>query len=601
MASIDPIAYVRSIQPFRALPAPLFDEVAGSLEIAFIPAGTQIAHAGGEPLRHLYVIRKGVVRIDRHGRNLQILEEGEIFGYTSLITREATLDVFAEEDVLAYRLPGEVFQKLLGDAQFAAHFAVGLSERLKASLGEAPAASFQPDLAVPVSQLLRRPAVWVEEGATVGEAARIMGTERISSVLVRAQPPGIVTDRDLRTKVLGAGLGPEVPVTRVMTRPLRTAPGETPLYDAWSVLLEAGLHHLPITRDGEIVGVLTSTDVLRSTSQGPVAVLRGIERLPSRASLPGYAKRLTEMASSLVAGGLDATVIAGLVARLNDALLRPILRWAEADLGPPPAPYAWIVFGSEGRMEQTLLTDQDNALVYADEGAAHGEWYRALAERVNADLEAAGFPPCPGGYMARQWHGPLSDWKQRFEGWIEVPAPKALLVASIFFDFRCVGGTLDLEPLEALLERAAQRPVFLRLLAADALDMHPPPGLLLRLKGESSVVDLKGHGLSPIVSTARRFALQAGTRARGTLARLDRAQRAGLLEAEDAATISESYRFLLGLRLRLQLRMASEGRPITSKVKLAELGEIERSRLKDAFRAIRHWQERSAFQFGIDF
>jgi CBS domain-containing protein len=600
MRAVDPVAYVRSIQPFRALPQPLFDEVAGSLEVAFLPAGTRIAQAGGTPLQHLYVIRKGAVRIDRHGRNLQVLEEGEIFGYTSLLAHEATLDVVAEEDVLAYRLPAAVFERLLSHGPFAAHFAVGLSERLKASLADAPPSAFQPDLGVRVERLLRRPPVWVAASATVGEAARIMGEQRISSVLVRADPPGIVTDRDLRTRVLAAGLGPAVPVAQVMSRPLRTAPAEMPLYDAWSILLEAGLHHLPIARDGEIVGVLTSTDVLRSTSQGPVAVLRGIERLASRRSLPGYAARVTEMASSLLAGGLDATVIAGLVARLNDALLGPILRWAEEDLGPPPAPYAWIAFGSEGRMEQTLLTDQDNALVFADEGAARADWYRALADRVNEDLEAAGFPACPGGYMARAWHGPLSDWRQRFEGWIDVPSPQALLVAAIFFDFRRVGGGLDLAPLQAALERAAERPAFLRLLAAHALELHPPPLLLLRLRGESSVVDLKAHGLAPIVALARRYALEAGTPARGTVARLERAVRAGLLEADAAATISETFRFLLALRLRQQLGMAAEGTAVTSKVTLAALGEMERSRLKDAFRAIRGWQEQAAFQMGVE-
>jgi len=600
MAAIDPVAYVRSIQPFRALPPTLFAEAASALEVAFYPAGSRLAQAGGAPLEHLYVIRKGAARLDREGRTLQVLEEGEIFGYTSLITNTAAIDVVAEEDLLTYRLPGEVFRRLLGDAQFAGHFAVGLSERLKASLEQAPIAPFQPDLSVRVDQLVRRAPVWVEPAATVGEAARTMGKERISSVLVRSRPPGIVTDRDLRTRVLGAGLGPDVPVTTVMSQPLRTTPGETPLYDAWALLLEAGLHHLPVTRDGEIVGVLTATDVLRSTSQGPVAVLRSVERLDSRASLPGYAARLTAMASSLLSGGLDAMVIAGLVARLNDALLRPILRWAEADLGAPPAPYAWIVFGSEGRMEQTLLTDQDNALVYADEGAAHAEYFRALAERVNTDLEAAGYPRCPGGYMARNWNGPLSEWAQRFEGWIDVPTPKALLVASIFFDFRRVGGALDVDPLEQILTRAAQKPVFLRLLAKDALRFHPPPTLLLRLKGESSVVDLKLHGISPIVALARRFALGAGSSSRSTIARLERAVRAGLLAEETAVTIAETYRFLLGLRLRLQLKMAAEGRLVENKVTLAELGEIERSRLKDAFRAIRSWQERSAFDFHIN-
>ena len=600
MAAIDPVVFVRSIPPFQALPPALFDEVAGALEVAFYAAGTRLAQAGGKPLEHLYVIRKGTVRLDRSGQTLQVVEEGEIFGYTSLITQAATLDVIAEEDLLTYRIPAEVFRRLLADAQFASHFAVGLSERLRASLEQSPVTTFQPDLSIRVDQRVRRPPVWVEPDTTIGEAARVMGQEGISSVLVRTDPPGIVTDRDLRKRVLGAGLGPDVTAARVASRPLRTVAAETPLYDAWAVLLEAGLHHLPVTRDGAIVGLLTSGDVLRSTAQGPVAIMRGVERLASRASLPGYADRIKVMASSLLAGGLEASIIARLVARLNDALLRPILRWAEADLGPPPAPYAWIVFGSEGRMEQTLLTDQDNALVYADEGEAHAGWFGTFADRVNTDLEAAGFPRCPGGYMARTWHGTLTDWSSRFEGWLEVPTPKALLVASIFFDFRKVGGHLDLDRLDQLLARAVQKPVFLRLLAKQALGFRPPATLLLRLRGESSVVDLKLHGITPIVALARRFALEAGTSARSTFTRLEAAARAGLLEQEDAATIAETYRFLLGLRLRLQLRMAAEGRPVVNQVTLAELGAIERTRLKDAFRAIKSWQEKTAFQFLIN-
>ncbi len=600
MAAIDPVAYVRSIAPFRALPPALFDEVAAALEVAFYPAGTRLVQTGGKPLQHLYIIRKGTARLDRSGQTLQLVEEGEIFGYTSLITQEATLDVVAEEDLITYRVPGEVFRRLLADAQFASHFAVGLSERLKASLEQSPVTTFQPNMTIRVDELVRRPPVWVAEDATVGDAARTMGKEGISSVLVRTEPPGIVTDRDLRNRVLGAGLGPALPVSAVASRPLRTVAAETPLFDAWAILLEAGLHHLPVARDGTIVGVLTAGDVLRSTAHGPVSILRGVERLASRDSLPGYADRIKAMVSSLLAGGLEATIIARLVARLNDALMRPILRWAEADLGPPPAPYAWMVFGSEGRMEQTLLTDQDNALVYADEGAPHAAWYERFAARVNDDLEAAGFPRCPGGYMARNWHGTLTDWSSRFEGWLEVPTPKALLVACIFFDFRRVGGELDLEPLERIIAQAPHKAVFLRLLADSALGFHPPPMLLLRLRGESSTVDLKLHGISPIVAMARRFALGTGTRARSTFARLEAAARAGLLEDEAAATIAETYRFLLGLRLRLQLRMAGEGRPVTNKVTLAELGTIERSRLKDAFREIRSWQEKSAFQFQLN-
>ena len=287
MASLDPVAFLRQTPPFHALPGPLFDEAARGLDVAYQPTGTSLARVGQEPFQHLWVIRKGAVRLERDGQTLQVLEEGETFGYTSLITGKATLDVVVEEDLVAYRIPAADFRLLLSDAQFARHFAVGLSERLRASLEHSPVATFPSDLSVEVAHLLRREAVWVPEDATIEQAARVMRENRISSVLVRGDPPGIVTDRDLRNRVLAAGLGPAEPVTRVLSRPLQTVESSTPTYEAWQRLLDSGVHHLPVMKDGEIVGVLTSTDLLRATAQGPVAVLRRVERLASRDALPG--------------------------------------------------------------------------------------------------------------------------------------------------------------------------------------------------------------------------------------------------------------------------------------------------------------------------
>jgi CBS domain-containing protein len=591
MATIDPAAYVRSITPFAELPPEEFEAAIASLDVAFHPAGAVLATPRGEPLRHLHVIRKGTVRLERNGRVLQVLEEGEIFGYTSLLAREATIEVVVEDDLVAYRLPASAFERLLGNARFAAHFAVRVTERLRASMAPSGLAVAGHDLAIEVQRIAPRAPVWVAADATVGEAARTMRRERISSLLVRGDPPGIVTDRDLRGRVLAEGLGPATPVGAVASRPLRTVAATTPVHAAWSSLLDGNIHHLPLTRGDRVVGIVTSTDFLRHTAPGPIAVLRGVERLPARGDLAGYAGRVAQMCGSLLASGLDALVIAGLVARLNDVLVHRILEWAEAELGRPPAPYAFIVLGSEGRMEQTLLTDQDDALVFADEGARDADWFRRLAERVNADLVAAGFPECPGGYMARAWHGPMSDWIARFTGWTDAPDPRALLAASIFFDFRRVAGRLDVEPLEAVLSAAQRKTSFLRLLAASSLRQHPPPRLLLRLRGESSVVDLKAQGISPIVLPARCFGLEAGTRGRSTAERLSAAVRAGLVPEEQRATLVEALRFLLGLRLRVQLEALARGAPMTSKVALADLRALERTRLKEAFRAIEGWHD----------
>ena len=322
--------------------------------------------------------------------------------------------------------------------------------------------------------------------------------------------------------------------------------------------------------------------------------------MSDRSGLPGYADKVTEMVGALLAGGLEADLMAGYVARLNDALLRRLLSFAEADLGPPPAPYAWMAMGSEGRMEQTLLTDQDNALVYADEGEPRRAWFQALAERVNTDLQAAGFPACHGGYMARNWLGSVSEWVQRFAGWFEARKPQELLEASTFFDFRKVGGTLDLEPLETALASTAQHPVFLRYLARAALDLRPPSALLLRLR-ESSEVDLKMQGLAPIVLLARCYGLEIGSGERNTHARLEAAVKAGLMSQEVFNVVSEAYRFLLGLRLRLQLKLAAEGKPPSNKLAFSDLSAIERSRLKDAYRALRSWQDMAAYHYQASF
>jgi CBS domain-containing protein len=600
MVSLDPVAFVRGTPPFDGLPPPAFEDAAKALEIVFFPAGTRLLERGGEPSQHLYVIRKGAVRLQREAQTLQVLEEGEIFGFTSLLSGKATIDVTVEEDLLAYRLPKPQFEALLAHGPFAGHFAVGLAERLRNSLERSQVVSFQPDLAVPVSTLLRGPAVRVPPETKVGEAARIMADRSVSSVLVDSDPPAIVTDRDFRRRVLAAGRGPETPILDVASSPLKTVVAECPIYEAWRILLDAGCHHLPVTRNGTIIGVLSATDLLKCTAAGPVAVMKRVERLGGRDALPGYAEKVAEMASALFNGGLEPTVIGGFVARLNDTLITRILRWAEADLGPPPTPYAWLVFGSEGRMEQMVLTDQDNALVWGEDVPGAREYFAALSEKAIDDLVAAGFPRCPGGYMSTKWLGGLDWWEERFRGWLEKPTPQALLEASIFFDFRVVHGHLDVSRLRTVIGRAATARTFLSAMAKSAVTFHPPSGLGLRLRSESSRFDMKLKGISPIVFLGRVYGLESSARTSNTLDRLRAAVARGLIAKDTCDTLSEAYRFLLQVRLRTQILAISEGRAPSNLVSLADLSSMERSRLRDAFRAIEIWQERAAYHYRTD-
>ncbi|HSN90863.1 MAG TPA: putative nucleotidyltransferase substrate binding domain-containing protein, partial [Anaeromyxobacteraceae bacterium] len=224
---------------------------------------------------------------------------------------------------------------------------------------------------------------------------------------------------------------------------------------------------------------------------------------------------------------------------------------------------------------------------------ARRDWYQRLADRVNADLEAAGFPPCAAGRMARAWNWPVSEWVRR----VEEEAEKRPAVAGVFFDLRRAGGHLDVQPIEAALSAAGRRQLFVRRLAKTALEASPPHGFLIRLRGESSTVDLKAQGISPVVWLARCYAVEAGTPARNTLERLEAAVRAGIMAETVRSNVAEAYRFLLGLRLRLHLRLLADGKPTTDAVALSQLTGIERSRLKDAFRAIKGWQDMAAYRY----
>ena len=587
---LDPRSFLRGTPPFDALSAEAFETAAGALEIAYFPQGTRVLASDGAPSDALYVVRKGLVRLEKGGETTAVLEEGDFFGY-SVMTGQVSADVVVEEDLLAYRIPEAVFRALLSHAAFARYFTQGLAARLR----HQPAFSAEPalggDVLLSVGSLVERPALTAPADATILDVARVMRDERVSSVLLQTAPPSIVTDRDLRNRVLAAGLGPGTPARSVATSPLRTVSHATPVYGAWQAMLEHGIHHLPVERDGRIVGLVTSTDLLRHHSHGPVLAFKRVERMRSREGLAGYSSDLARMVATLVRSGLPATQIARLVSHLNDALVRRLLVWAERDLGAPPSPYAFLVFGSEGRFEQTLLTDQDNALVFRDDDEPSRSYFRRLAYKVVNDLVAAGFPPCPGGYMATNHAGALPEWVARFSAWIDTPKAEAVLAAGIFFDHRSAGGGLDLAPLAEVLDRARRNAPFLSSLARGAIAFRPPIGAFRRLELENGGVDLKKGGIAPIQGLARVWALDAGVRSTPTVERLRGATAAGLLDPETGEALEEAYVFLLGLRLREQIRSLSEGLPAGNHVAVDALSPSERRHLKEAFLAVRTAQK----------
>lgn len=331
-----------------------------------------------------------------------------------------------------------------------------------------------------------------------------------------------------------------------------------------------------------------------------------LQRATSSAGLRAYCDRVTGAVGGLLAAGTPVSEIGRAVALAHDALLVRLLNDAETALGAPPCPYAWLVLGSEGRYEQTLRTDQDNALVYAD-GAppTAAPYFVRLAERVVEQLVTCGFPRCPGDIMAtnRQWRQPARVWRSYFQQWIMTPDEEALLQVAIFFDYRQVHGALDAEAaLRPTVLRARDEHVFLVSLAHAALRQPAPLGLFGRLVLERQgarrdLLDLKLRGTALIVDLARFFALSVGCRATNTLDRLRAAAQGGSLSASGAADLAAAFERLTLLRLRHQYRQLERGERPTNHVPVAWLNPQDRRDLKDALHVVAHMQQSVAIVF----
>lgn len=600
---MQPREFLRQTPPFDSLDDNTLQTVASSLKIVHYPAGMRILERGGEPSHYLYIIRKGAVRLEQDGHPALLLEEGDLFGFPSLIAQNPPLfDVIVEEESEIYQLHETIFRHLLQQAPaFADYFLRGLGERLRRT------ATFQPqsalafgDFTAPVSELIQRQPIFVEPGITVAEAARVMHQHGISSVLVASDPPGIVTVRDLRSRVLAAEKPPSIPVHRIMTAPLFTIPANTAIIDALLAMIDKGIHHLPIEENGRIIGLITDTDLIRLQIRNPLILFERVRAFKRMDDIANYGRDLAATVDWLFRNGMDVIHIGQVVARLNDTLTSRLLMLAEQALGPAPTSYAWFVFGSEGRMEQLLLTDQDNALAYAAPSPEMDSYFAQLAQRVVDGLITLGFPPCAGGYMATHWRRPIDEWTRLFRSWIEAPTPQALMEVGIFFDFRRVHGTLSLKPLEDITREGGERRMFLAHMARAAQTWQPPLGLFRRIRGDRGRVDLKRGGIAPIVALARVYALESLSNARSTVERLRVAREKGILSQDGGETLEEAFRFLMRLRLQAQLEALHQGGKPDNTITLKNLSSLEQRMLKETFLAIRNMQEALRFRYQTD-
>lgn len=589
--------------PFDAMPEALRRYTARHVEIIYERAG-QTLLALGAPNDRLVLIRTGAVELhDEDGALVERLGEREYVGYPSLLTEStAQRRVTTIEDSLLYLIPEPVFDRLRRESDVFDHFFNRAhAERIKAALRERRQRNVA--LTTRLASLLHRPPVCAAPDRTIREAARRMADQRVSSLLIRDDSGlhGIVTDRDLRRRVVADGASIDAPVARIMTRDPVTINANSYAFEALLVMSQHNVHHLPVLDGDRIAGVVSTTDLMRLQADNPVYLVGEVRKQTSVEGLVAVSARIPQMVIHLVEADARADDTARLVTAVTDAITQRLLALAEDALGPPPVPYAWLALGSQARREQTAHSDQDNALVLANavDLDTHDAYFQSLARFVSDGLAACGYAYCPGEVMATtdRWRQPLDRWHQYFRGWIQEPAPNALMHASIFFDLRHIHGDADLTQAlhDRILEQTQSNSIFLASLTVNALNFEPPLGFfrqfVLEQHGDqANTLDLKHNGVVPVVDIARIHALAHGIEAVNTRARLDALAEAGSLNTDDAANLRDAFEFISMVRLRHQVRQLRAGEDADNYVAPAHLSNFERRHLKDAFKIVSRMQ-----------
>lgn len=605
---MDVATFLADHPPFDTLDPERLRRVVAAVQIEHFAPGAVILQQAGAPASYLYVVRKGAVEILDEGVVIDEVGEGEVFGMWSLLGHVApSATVRAADDTLCYLIDAETAEEALQTGAGIAFVAASARRRI-ARVEEQRSTSADPGRFRPVGELVRRAAVACEPDTTVSEAAERMSRERVSSLLIPvADGVGILTDRDLRTRVVAERRGGDTPVRDVMTPRAETVAADDMAGEVLLRMLELGVHHFPVTgAGGRVVGVVTDTDLMGIGRDTPFALKSALERAKDPETVAESLRELPRVVGALVDASADPDDIGHVVGFAIDAATRRLLELAIEELGEPSVRWAWLALGSAARQEQALRTDQDHAIAFEGEASA-APYLAKMAELVTWGLEAGGVPRCTADVMATNaaMRLPLDAWTRRIDAWMRDDSATGSEQISIVVDHRRVAGPLDADPaLDAPLLRADERPLFLRHLGRRALDARPPVGfvrdLVVEHKGEhAGTVDLKHGGIAIIGNLARAHAARSGVTAKRTLDRLRGAEGAGSIDAETREGLEEAFRFLWEVRLRHHVEQHRAGLEPDDFVDPHELGALARPGLKEAFRIVARAQKAFALETGI--
>jgi len=629
MAAID-LNILSQSPPFSFLPQGRLKELSSDFKTKQARKNTVTFVSGKTRVKALYMVATGSAELyyEKNGEKTlrRKLSEGDCFGGISMLLNNGlavrTMEIV--EDTTFYVLPAETFLSLCEEYEdfrefFTNTFGQKMLDRSYAEMISrqiGPAEKTSPFYQQRIYSIFSSTLHSCPESMTIRDAAAKMTEENTGYLMIQdshGSYGGIITDEDLRKRVAAPEFDRESPVTNIMSTPLITLPEAGQLFEAYLLMVQKGISHLPVTNDDEAIsGILTYKRIITEQSRSSYFLIQEITHAASPDQLENIHSRLPGLLVEPIKSGAQPEILTSLITKVADAVLERVITFALEKAGPPPCRFAFIVMGSEGRNEQTLKTDQDNALIYEDIGdnekkARAEKYFLDLAADICGWLDQAGFDFCEGNNMAQNpdWCQPISVWKNYFDRWIDAETPEDLLYSSIFFDFRWAWGAKELtDELSDFLYGSLGKwsGFFFKYMVENAFNIRPPLGffrnIVVQSKGEhKDAFDIK-RAMMPIIDFARIYALKHGIRETNTLERLEKIRDRKVLTKEEYEDIVQSYRYLMKLRFVRQITaIAEEGGRADNFINPKQLTRIDQTMLKEIFKRTEGIQQKMSMEF----
>ncbi|WP_426809893.1 DUF294 nucleotidyltransferase-like domain-containing protein [Pseudomonas sp. WOUb67] len=623
------LQFLQRFPPFNQMEHSHLAYLVEQCQLRFYACGESIVKPADGPVEHFYIVKQGRVvgerqHLVRPGVETTFeITSGECFPLAALLGERATrTEHLAGEDTFCLQLNKAAFIRVFSMSEVFRDFALrGVSslldqvnqqvrQRAVETLGT------QYSLNTPLGELAMRHPVVCTAQTPLREAVRLMHEQQVGSIVVvdpQRYPTGIFTLRDLRQVVASADADLGAPIERHMTvKPFYLSP-QASAFDAAMAMTERHIAHVCLVENRRLCGVVSERDLFSLQRVDLVHLARTIRHAPRLDTLVSLRGEISQLVERMLAHGASSTQITQIITLLNDHTVCRVIELALAERGDPGVPFSWLCFGSEGRREQTLHTDQDNGILFEAADSAEADAIRArllpLAQYINQCLAQCGFTLCKGNVMAGNPDLCLSrsEWARRFAGFVREASPENLLGSSIYFDLRVVwGDEQGCEQLrQRLLEQVADNRIFQRMLADNALRQRPPVGRLrefvLTRQGndKAATLDLKVQGLTPFVDGARLLALANGVGACNTLERLRQLVAQGVIEPLDGAAYEEAYHFIQQTRMQQHQRQARDNLPYSNRLDPDSLNHLDRRILREALRQAQRLQSSLALRYQL--